>query len=62
MNGLANLAEVLENGKNEIQIDPVIGQRAKRSIQRMLDFAQGLNLTPAVVQVPGAGQHGMGPA
>ena len=62
MNGLANLAEVLENGKNEIQIDAVIGQRAKRSIQRMLDFAQGLNLTQAVVQAPGTGQHGLGPA
>ena len=62
MNGLANLAEVLENGKNEIQVDPVIGQRAKHSIQRMLDFAQGLNLTQAVVQVPGTGQHGIGPA
>jgi quinolinate synthase len=45
MNGLANLAEVLEtSGKNEVHVDPEIARRARRSIQRMLDFAQGLNL------------------
>ena len=72
MNGLANLALVLENGKNEIQVDPLVGQRAKQSIQRMLDFAQGLNLTqgqvqipipiPIITQPPGTSEHGMGPA
>ena len=68
MNGLANLALVLENGKNEIQIDPLLGQRAKRSIQRMLDFAQGLNLAQGqtqaqtLVQPPGTSGHGIGPA
>ena len=58
MNGLANLAAVLENGKNEIQVDPAVGVLAKRSIQRMLDFAQGLNLTAA----PGTSAQGIGPA
>ncbi len=44
MNGLFNLAEVLETGKNEIHVDPVIIPRAVRPIQRMLDFAKQLNL------------------
>ena len=39
MNGLRNLAEVLETGANEIQVDPVIGQKAVTCIDRMLDFA-----------------------
>jgi quinolinate synthase len=44
MNGLTNLAEVLETGKNEIHIDTAIGERAKLPIQRMLDFAKQINL------------------
>jgi quinolinate synthase len=40
MNGLRNLAAVLENGNNEIFVDPAIGQRARVSIERMLDFAR----------------------
>ncbi len=44
MNGLANLADALENGLNEIQIDPAIGRRAKVSIERMLDFARQIKL------------------
>jgi quinolinate synthase len=41
MNGLQNLADVLEStdGKNEIFVDPEIGKQAKRAIDRMLDFA-----------------------
>ncbi|MCC2974351.1 quinolinate synthase NadA [Massilia sp. IC2-476] len=39
MNGLKNLAEVLENGANEVHVDPEIGRQAKRAIDRMLDFA-----------------------
>ncbi|WP_153100877.1 quinolinate synthase NadA [Paraburkholderia hayleyella] len=39
MNGLANLARVLESGNNEILIDPALGQRARLPIDRMLDFA-----------------------
>ncbi|MEO7497663.1 MAG: quinolinate synthase NadA [Massilia sp.] len=39
MNGLQNLADVLENGGNEIHVDPAIGKLAVRSIDRMLDFA-----------------------
>jgi quinolinate synthase len=59
MNGLANLADVLETGRNEITIAPEIGQRAKRSIQRMLDFARGMDLTAAN---PPGNKSGMGPA
>jgi quinolinate synthase len=39
MNGLRNLAEVLESGANQIHVDPEIGRQAKRAIDRMLDFA-----------------------
>jgi quinolinate synthase len=39
MNGLRNLAAVLENLDNEVFVDPAVGQLAVRSIDRMLDFA-----------------------
>ncbi len=39
MNGLKNLAEVLESGANEVHVEPEIGRQAKRAIDRMLDFA-----------------------
>jgi quinolinate synthase len=39
MNGLRNLAEVLENLDNEITVAPDIGKLAVRAIDRMLDFA-----------------------
>jgi quinolinate synthase len=41
MNGLRNLAAVLETGSNEIHVDPEIGRRAMVPLQRMLDFAAG---------------------
>lgn len=44
MNGLVNLAEVLERGNNEIHVDPAIIPRAVQPIQRMLDFAKQINL------------------
>ncbi|TNC99197.1 MAG: quinolinate synthase [Gallionellaceae bacterium] len=44
MNGLLNLAEVLERGHNEILIDANIIPRAVKPIQRMLDFAKQINL------------------
>ena len=44
MNGLINLAEVLESGKNEIHVDPDIIPRAALPIRRMLDFAKQINL------------------
>ncbi|MFH1043481.1 MAG: quinolinate synthase NadA [Pseudomonadota bacterium] len=48
MNGLANLAAVLENGNNEIHVDPAIGSKAVLCIDRMLDFAaaQKANVRP----------------
>jgi quinolinate synthase len=39
MNGLRNLAQVLELGNNEIHVDATVGARAVHSISRMLDFA-----------------------
>ncbi len=39
MNGLQNLADVLENGSNEIHVDPETGKQAVTCINRMLDFA-----------------------
>jgi quinolinate synthase len=39
MNGLRNLADVLENGKNVVQVDAEIGRNAKLCIDRMLQFA-----------------------
>ncbi|NHZ83304.1 quinolinate synthase NadA [Massilia sp. CCM 8695] len=39
MNGLQNLADVLESGSNEIHVDPQVGKEAVRAIDRMLDFA-----------------------
>jgi quinolinate synthase len=59
MNGLTNLAHVLEFGGNEVHVDPDTGVLAKRSIDRMLNFAAGVDLT--VVNTPGA-SHGIGPA
>ncbi len=39
MNGLQNLVDVLESGKNEIDIDASIREDAVNCINRMLDFA-----------------------
>lgn len=39
MNGLQNLAEVLESGSNQVQVAPEIREKAVVCIQRMLDFA-----------------------
>jgi quinolinate synthase len=44
MNGLLNLAEVLESGRNEIHVDPSIIPRAVQPIERMLDFAKQIGL------------------
>jgi quinolinate synthase len=39
MNGLQNLAAVLESGRNEVHVDPEIGVKAHGCIDRMLSFA-----------------------
>ena len=62
MNGLANLAEVLTTGKNEVHVDPAIGRRAKLSIERMLDFAKGLDLAKIPVKNTPGSASGIGPA
>ncbi|MBL0121338.1 MAG: quinolinate synthase NadA [Betaproteobacteria bacterium] len=62
MNGLANLAEVLTLGNNEINIDGTVADRARRSIQRMLDFAKGLDLGNAASKNAPGNVRGIGPA
>ncbi|MEO0314712.1 MAG: quinolinate synthetase complex, subunit [Pseudomonadota bacterium] len=39
MNGLQNLADVLESGRNQVHVDAVVREKAVTCIQRMLDFA-----------------------
>ncbi|MCP4701036.1 MAG: quinolinate synthase NadA [Gammaproteobacteria bacterium] len=39
MNQLENLAEVLESGDNEIDVDPALGEQAMVPLQRMINFA-----------------------
>jgi quinolinate synthase len=43
MNGLRNLAQVLETGANEILIDEAIRERAAAPIRRLLEFAKQCN-------------------
>ena len=49
-NALQNLAETLENpaAHHEIHIDPAIGRRAVKPIQRMLDFARKQETAKAI--------------
>ncbi|HWT72912.1 MAG TPA: quinolinate synthase NadA, partial [Oxalicibacterium sp.] len=49
MNGLQNLLDVLETGRNEIHVDPEVGRQAQVCIDRMLDFAaaQKANVRPS---------------
>lgn len=79
MNGLVGLAALLERLAHEqslsttgpadslkpyeIQVDPAIGQRALKSINRMLDFANLSTLAPAPdATYADTYAHGMGPA
>lgn len=65
MNGLQNLAQVLETGANAIHIDAEAGRKALRGIQRMLDFAatrQAAQPVAAAREYNKAYAHGMGPA
>jgi quinolinate synthase len=39
MNALDNLADSLEFGRNEVFVDPLIGERAMLPLKRMLDFS-----------------------
>ena len=45
MNTLEKLAQTLEEGSNQIEIDPAIGARALVPLQRMLDFAKTRRVT-----------------
>jgi quinolinate synthase len=62
MNGLANLAQVLETGSNEVLVDPAVSRLAVRGISRMLDFAAGRVSQPAAKTYTEKYAHGMGPA
>lgn len=42
MNGLADLARVLDTGANAIEVDTAIIERARLPIDRMLAFTAGL--------------------
>ena len=42
MNGLADVARVLETGANEVQVDPALGLLARKPIDRMLAFTAAL--------------------
>ncbi|MDK9707695.1 MAG: quinolinate synthase NadA [Desulforhopalus sp.] len=42
MNSLQNLVEVLETGKNEIEVSPELAAKARIPIRRMLDFAANM--------------------
>ncbi len=56
MNGLEGVARVLEQGLNEIHVDPALAQRAKLPIDRMLAFTAALkNGHDAGALVPGIG-------
>ena len=46
MNSLENLAQVLENGDNEIHVDRDLALRALVPIERMLDFAESRKRNP----------------
>ncbi|MEW5251395.1 quinolinate synthase NadA [Microbulbifer discodermiae] len=43
MNSLESLCRVLERGDNEILVDPELGRRAMKPLQRMLDFRKPLD-------------------
>jgi quinolinate synthase len=64
MNGLQNLAQVLETGANEVRIDAQAGRKALRGIQRMLDFAASRKppQPAAAREYNKVYAHGMGPA
>ena len=56
MNGLAGLAQVLEDGTNEVHVDPALGLRARVPIDRMLAFTAALrNGQPVAGLVPHIG-------
>jgi quinolinate synthase len=62
MNGLENLANVLDDFKNEVFVEPEVGQKARRSIERMLDFAATHGVGPAAARATPGDPAGIGPA
>lgn len=61
MNGLQNLADALEHGKNQVHVDPAIQSRAKQPIDKMLDFTASLN-AQTIESHTSDFQPGIGPA
>jgi quinolinate synthase len=65
MNGLSNLLETMQSGKNEIHVDPAIREKAAVSVNRMLDFAaqHSMNVRPkGDLSAEGKLFSGIGPA
>ena len=54
MNSLQGLAEVLESGANQIEVDPSLGQRARLPIDRMLSFTAQKNTAGIVPNIGAA--------
>jgi quinolinate synthase len=46
MNSLPRLHDALRDGSQEVLVDRVLGERAMRPLQRMLDFAKEQQLSP----------------
>jgi len=56
MNGLADVARVLETGANAVHVDPALIPRARQPIDRMLAFTAALkNGQPTAALVPHLG-------
>ena len=57
MNSLQGLVHALETGAGEITLDPELAARARRSVERMLDFTAGQKRAAAAPAglVPGIG-------
>ena len=55
MNGLVNVANALETGAGEVQVEPQLGARARVPIDRMLAFTAALKNGPTRGLVAGIG-------
>lgn len=65
MNGLRAVKHVLETGANAIHVDPLIAERARLPIERMLAFAEAAGLTvsrPKSDALDSKTTRGIGPA
>jgi quinolinate synthase len=47
MNGLENLLRVIEQGDQEVHVDPALREKALKPLERMLSFTANMNLKAA---------------